>query len=194
MTILSDRQILKLIEEKNTIYVKKGPEINTDVQLGSASFDLRLGYSFRVLDMEKTTAIDTKDMSTYKDLTRKKTSTGEEGIVVHPNEFILASTLETIKVPRNMVGRVEGRSSYARLGIIPHAAAGYLDPGFEGQVTLEMQNLGNAPVIVYPEERICQLVFETLTEEPEKAYYEKRDSKYMNQEGATPSKLDKEKR
>ncbi|MFB6265730.1 MAG: dCTP deaminase, partial [Candidatus Nanohaloarchaea archaeon] len=118
----------------------------------------------------------------------------EEGVIIHPGEFILGSSLETVNVPDDLVARVEGRSSYGRLGIVVHATAGFVDPGFEGQITLEMQNLGNAPVRVYPEDRICQVVFETMTSEAETPYGEKKNAKYQGQKGATGSKLDSEKR
>lgn len=194
MAILSDREIKKLIEEEDAVYTSKGPEIDIETQLGPSSFDLRLGYEFAVLETRKISCIDTRDMDEYSDIRKSKEATAEEGIVVHPGEFVLASTLETVHVPDDMVARIEGRSSYARLGLIPHAAAGFIDAGFEGQVTLEMQNLGNVPITVYPEDRICQVAFETMTSEAETPYGDKTDSKYMGQEGATGSRLSEEKR
>lgn len=194
MTILSDRDLKKLIEEKDAIRTDKGPEIDEDLQLGPSSMDLRLGYEFGVLETRRVKAIDTRKMGEYSDIKASKTTTPEEGMVVHPGEFVLGTTLETLDVPTNLVARIEGRSSYARLGLIPHAAAGFVDPGFEGQITLEIQNLGNVPITIYPEDRICQVVFETMTSEAENPYGEKTDSKYMGQKGATGSRLDREKR
>lgn len=193
MAILSDRELRQLIEDRNAV---KAPEkdLDFDLQLGPSSFDLRLGYEFGVLNTRKLEMIDTMDMERYEDFIQKETHSKEEGVVIHPGEFILGSTLETLKVPDNLVARVEGRSSYGRLGIIVHATAGYIDPGFEGDITLEMQNLGNAPVKLYPEDRICQVVFETMTSEAETPYGDKEDTKYMGQTGATGSKLDEEKR
>jgi len=193
MAVLPDHELKELVDERR-VYVTDGPGIDQELQIGPASIDLRLGYSFGVLDTRKTRYLDTRQMDSYNDVTKDRTATAEDGIVVHPGEFVLGSTLETIHVPDHLVARIEGRSSYARLGIIPHAAAGYLDPGFEGQVTLEIQNLGNVPVTMYPEDRVCQVAFETLTSPAETPYGEKADSKYMNQEGATGSRLDKEKR
>lgn len=193
MAILPDHELKSLVE-KGSIYVKKGPDINSELQVGPASIDLRLGYSFGVLDTRNTRFIDTRNMDLYQNVTEEKTATAEDGIVIHPGEFVLGATLETVNVPANLVARIEGRSSYARLGIIPHAAAGYLDPGFEGQVTLEIQNLGNVPVTMYPEDRVCQVAFETLTSPAETPYGDKKDSKYMGQEGATGSRLEHEKR
>ncbi len=192
MTVLSDRDIRRIIEEKDAIRCEKGLEM--DLQLGPSSFDLRLGYEFGVLNTRKLEMIDAQDMSSYEDYINKETHRPEEGVVIHPGEFILGGTLEKLNVPDDLVARVEGRSSYGRLGIIVHATAGFVDPGFEGDITLEIQNLGNAPVKIYPEDRICQLVFETMTSEAEEPYGEKTDTKYMGQTGATGSKLNREQR
>ncbi|MFB6204596.1 MAG: dCTP deaminase [Candidatus Nanohaloarchaea archaeon] len=194
MAILSDRELEKLINDKDAVYTEKGPDIDFDLQLGPSSLDLRLGYEFGVLNTRKLEKIDTRSMERYQDFIQTERHEPEEGVVIHPGEFVLGSTLEKVNVPSNLVARVEGRSSYGRLGIIVHATAGYIDPGFEGQITLEMQNLGNAPVKLYPEDRVCQVVFETMTSEAEEPYGEKTDAKYMGQEGATGSKLDEEKR
>lgn len=194
MAILSDRDLEKIIEEKDAVTVEKGPEIDMDLQLGPSSFDLRMGYEFGIINTRKIEKIDTRNMDKYDEVIQKEEHSPEEGVVIHPGEFILGSTLENIKVPDNLVARVEGRSSYGRLGIIVHATAGYVDPGFEGDITLEIQNLGNAPVKLYPEERVCQIVFETMTSEAREPYGDKTDNKYMGQTGATGSKLNKEKR
>lgn len=194
MAILSDKDLKKIIEDKNAVYTEKGPEIDFDLQLGPSSFDLRLGYQFGVLNNRKLEMIDTKDMEKYGNFINEERHSADDGVVIHPGEFILGSTLETINVPNNLVGRVEGRSSYGRLGIIVHATAGFVDPGFEGDITLEMQNLGNAPVKLYPEDRVCQIVFETMTSEADTPYGSKEDTKYMGQTGATGSRLEREKR
>lgn len=194
MAILSDRDLRRLIEEKRAVYVQDGPEMDSDLQLGPSSVDLRLGYSFGILNTRKVEVVDTKDMAKYHEFIEEEEHDPEEGVIVHPGEFILGSSLETIKIPDDLVARVEGRSSYGRLGIVVHATAGFCDPGFEGQITLEMQNLGNAPVKLYPEDRICQVVFETMTSEAEVPYGDKADAKYQGQKGATGSKLDREKR
>lgn len=192
MTVLSDQDIRKIIEENEAIHCDKG--LDMDLQLGPSSFDLRLGYEFGVLNTRKLEMIDAQDMGSYEDYINKETHRPEEGVVIHPGEFILGGTLEKLNVPDDLVARVEGRSSYGRLGIIVHATAGFVDPGFEGDITLEIQNLGNAPVKIYPEDRICQLVFETMTSEAEEPYGEKTDTKYMGQTGATGSKLNREQR
>lgn len=194
MAILSDADLEQIIEEEDAIYVEDGPAFNPDLQIGPSSVDLRLGYSFGILNTRKVELVDTKDMAKYQRYIREEKHGADEGVIIHPGEFILGSSLETIRIPNDLVARVEGRSSYGRLGIVVHATAGFCDPGFEGQITLEMQNLGNAPVKLYPEDRVCQIVFETMTSEATTPYGEKTDSKYQDQRGATGSKLDREKR
>lgn len=194
MAILSDRDLRKLIREEDAVKVDEGPEISEDLQIGPSSMDLRLGYEFGVLETRRVKAIDTRRMDQYDDIKETRRVTPDEGMVVHPGEFVLGTTLETLDVPNDLVARIEGRSSYARLGLIPHAAAGFVDPGFRGKITLEIQNLGNVPITIYPEERFCQVVFETMTSEAENPYGDKKDSKYMDQTGATGSRLDREKR
>ncbi|MFB6203329.1 MAG: dCTP deaminase [Candidatus Nanohaloarchaea archaeon] len=194
MTVLSDRDLKKLVRKESAVEVEEGPELEFEKQLGPSSLDLRLGYEFGVLETRKIKAIDTHRMEDYSEIKTSMRRGPEEGMVVHPGEFVLGSTLERLDVPRDLVARIEGRSSYARLGLIPHAAAGFVDPGFEGQITLEIQNLGNVPITIYPEDRICQVVFETMTSEAENPYGEKTDSKYMDQSGATGSRLEREKR
>ncbi len=194
MAILSDKEIRRIVKEKSAVEGKKGPEIDLDLQVGPASMDFRLGYEFGIMNTRKLDIIDTKNMEKYQKYIEKETHTAEDGIVIHPGEFILGSTLEKINLPDNMVARVEGRSSYGRLGIIVHSTAGFVDPGFEGDITLEIQNLGNAPVRMYPEDRVCQVAFETMEGEVENPYGDKKDVKYMGQTGATGSKLNREKR
>jgi len=193
MAILSDKDLKKIIRE-DAVYVENGPEINEELQIGPSSIDLRLGYEFGLLRTRKVQALDTKEMEEYSELQENMKTTPEKGIVVHPGEFVLGTTLETVNIPDNMVARIEGRSSYARMGLIPHAAGGFVDAGFRGQITLEIQNLGNVPITIYPEDRICQMAIETMTSEAENPYGEKEDAKYMDQKGATEARLDREKR
>jgi len=194
MAILSDRDLKELVEEKDLIRVEKGPEVKPELQIGPSSLDLRLGYEFGFLETRKVKNLDTKQIDDLEDMQRKMTRSADEGVVIHPNEFVIGTTLETVKIPEDKVARIEGRSSYARLGLIPHAAGGFVDAGFEGEITLEIQNLGNVPVTIYPEDRICQMAVETMTSRAERPYGDKTDSKYMGQKGATGARLNKEKR
>lgn len=116
-----------------------------------------------------------------------------EAFIIHPGEFALASTYETIKLPKHLVGRVEGRSSIGRLGVTVHVTAGYIDPGFHGKITLEISNIGKMPIAIYPKQRICQIVFETMTSPAKRPYgHPERDSKYMGQNGPESSKISKD--
>lgn len=127
MAILSDRDIKTIIREKDAVYVKgkDKPDLNFDLQLGPSSFDLRLGNEFGILNTRKVEMIDTKNMQNYDRYIHTETHSAEEGVVIHPGEFILGGTLETLNIPDNLVARVEGRSSYGRLGIIVHASLPY---------------------------------------------------------------------
>ncbi len=194
MSILSDKDLLRLVNNEKLVYTENGPKVDHDLQIGPSSIDLRLGYEFGFLETRKVKAIDTKDMDSFSNLQRKMTRSAEEGVVIHPGEFVIGTTLETVNIPTDKVARIEGRSSYARLGLIPHAAGGFVDAGFEGQITLEIQNLGNVPITIYPEDRICQMAVENMTSDADRPYGEKMDAKYMGQRGATEARLEKEKR
>jgi dCTP deaminase len=107
-----------------------------------------------------------------------------------PREFVLGATLETFSLPDDLVGRLEGRSSLGRLGIVIHSTAGYVDPGFSGQLTLEISNLSPVPVILYPGMRIAQISFLQMTTPADKPYQSNGlGSKYQDQRGPTPSRL-----
>jgi dCTP deaminase len=189
MPILSDRELREMVQDKNAIESVEGPDFNADKQIGPSSVDLRLGYEFGFIDEKEVDILDTKDMDPVRS---KKTVSAEQGIIIHPGQFMLSTTLEELDVPDDVVVRVEGRSSYARIGLIPHAAGGFVDAGFKGQVTLELQNLGNVPIRIYPEKRICQVAFERMTSPAENPYGDRSTSKYMGQRGATHSRLSEE--
>lgn len=191
--IASDRELKKLIE-KGAVYVEDGlPPIDLETQLGPSSLDLRLGTHFITFKQTRADVLDTKDFN-LDGFTEDLHLDEDEGILVHPDQFVLATTMETVHVPTDMAARIEGRSSYGRLGIAVHSTAGFCDPGWEGNVTLEIQNLGNVPVRLYPGERICQLVFHKMTSEARTPYSDKKDAKYMDQKETITSRLDEEKR
>lgn len=113
-----------------------------------------------------------------------------EAFIIHPGEFALATTYEAVKLPDDLVARVEGRSSMGRLGITMHVTAGYIDPGFQGKITLEISNIGKMPVALYTGQRVCQIVFETMTSPSLRPYgHPERDSKYMGQDRPVTSKI-----
>lgn len=182
MSILSDRDIKEAIKNKE-ISIK---EITED-QIGSCSIDLRLGNSFRVFKHAEVTHVDPREgiADSLMSLTTKEE---HEPFIIHPGEFVLATTKEYVQLSRNYVARLDGRSSWGRLGIIIHSTAGSVQPGYAGQLTLEIANISKVPVKLWPGARICQLTFEKLSSPCEKAYNE-RKSKYMEQQGPQISKI-----
>ncbi len=110
---------------------------------------------------------------------------------IFPGEFLLASTLETVRIPPDLVAQVNGKSSLGRLGLSVHITAGFIDPGFQGQITLELHNCSNASIRLERRMKICQLVVQRLTSPAERPYgHPTRRSKYQNQTGITPSRKD----
>jgi len=186
--ILSDKDIKKYIKGRK---IRISPEPNFSEQLGSASLDLRLGNEFRVFDHTRYPFIDTKDAKTFKNITQLIKIENSESFVFQPAQFILAITLEKIELPNNIAARIDGRSSFGRLGIVIHSTAGHIDPGFKGKINLEMENIGMIPVLLYPGSRICQLVFETLSSPAQVPYDMKKGAKYLKAKSPEESKLEK---
>lgn len=184
--LLSDRDIKKLFEEEK---IKISPEPNWEIQLSPASVDFRLGEEFRVFNHSSISHIDPKDKNTFYNLTK---SIKENPFVLQPGEFILGVTLEEIELPEDIGARIEGRSSWGRLGIIVHSTAGYIDPGFKGNLTLEISNIGMLPVLLYPGMRFCQIAFEKLSSPAKRSYSQKTDMKYFGDKGPQESKIHKD--
>ncbi len=187
--ILSDKDIKKYIKE-GKIIIK--PKPNFKNQLSAASLDLRLGNEFRIFEDTKYPFIDVKDPKTIQNITRLVRLKDTDPIIFQPNQFILAVTLEDISLPDDITVRIDGKSSLGRLGVIIHSTAGHIDPGFRGRVTLEMSNIGNLPILLYPKMRICQLVFQTLSSPSEIPYYKKKTAKYLKTKSPGESKIHKE--
>lgn len=175
--VLSDRNILRRIEN-GSIVVEPFEEEN----LEPASLDLRLGSDFKIAKSGYRDAIDVAntrdDEFSYTEY--------DESVTVCPGAFVLATTKEKISMPSDIVAEVLGRSSLGRLGISVHQTAGFIDPGFEGQITLEISNHGPSDVILREGARICQIVFSELSS-PAIEPYGHDGSQYQNQSGATPS-------
>lgn len=181
--------------DEKLVYTKdKKRPLDLSLQLGPSSFDLRLGDELISFDSYRIRVIDPRSKKIDDSYVKKIKIDEKKGFIIHPGDFILGTTLEYVKIPKNIVARLEGRSSYGRLGLIIHATAGYIDPGFEGQITLELQNNGKHPIVLYSYERICQIVFETMTSDSVVPYHKKRDNKYMKQKGAVKSRIFQEKR
>lgn len=178
MAILSDKTIKEYLEEGKIVI----DPLKDEQQIQPSSVDMRLGDEFKVFKVIRKPYIDPKDEEDIAEYMESSTVPEGEAFIIHPNEFALATTQEYVKVPDDLVARVEGRSSMGRLGVTMHVKAGYVDPGFEGRITLEISNIGAMPVALYPGQRVCQLVFETMTTPAELPYgHPKRNSKYMKQ-------------
>ena len=187
MTILSDTYIKKFLKEGRILI---DPLIDLEKQIQPSSVDLRIGNEFKGFKIIKKPFIDPKDTEDIESYMESVHIEDGEYFIIHPNEFTLATTLETVKVPNDLVARVEGRSSMGRLGITMHVTAGFIDPGFEGKITLEISNIGKMPVALYPGQRACQIVFETMISPAEKPYgHPDRDSKYMGQTRPVSSRI-----
>ena len=188
--ILSDRDIMARLESGEIVIDPLG---DRDLQIQPASVDLRLSHEFIVYQLPHMPCLDARDPGSMEAYTRQVNIAEGEAFVLHPGEFALGSTIERVKVPANLVARVEGRSSIGRLAIVVHATAGFVDPGFEGQITLELANLGGCAVKLYPGMRISQIVFHTMTSPALRPYGSARGSKYQGQVGPVASRLGRDK-
>ena len=153
-----------------------------------SSVDLRCGDVFRVFENHKYPLIDPK--APQEDLTSAVEASENEPFILHPGEFVLGSTLEVLGLADDIVARLEGKSSLGRLGLLIHSTAGFIDPGFKGQVTLELSNVANLPIAIYPGMKIGQVSFYELTTSAEHPYGSPgAGSKYQGQSGPTPSRV-----
>ncbi len=186
--ILSDKHINEQIDQGKLI-IESGREDWRD-QVHASSMDLRLGESFKVYNHQEISILDPKKMSKSREiLTTSYERDKDTPFIVHPGDFVLGVTAEKITLPNDIVARVEGRSSLGRLGIVVHSTAGFVDAGFSGTITLEISNLNTVPVALYPDMRVCQLAFETMTSEADVPYGEKPCSKYQNQVAPEESRV-----
>jgi len=171
--ILSDRDIRKIIKEGKLIFK---PALTKD-QISPASIDLKLGPIFKIFNISKQCLLDIKKGLPDKDFIITKKIKSGQAFILHPNHFVLASTKEYIKVPDDIVLKMEGKSTLARMGILVHTA-GFVDPGFEGTLTLEISNQSNLPVALYPDMYICQIAVEYLSSPAEAPYNKRKKSLY----------------
>ncbi|GHC72112.1 dCTP deaminase [Streptomyces flavofungini] len=152
-----------------------------------SSIDVRLDRFFRVFENHRYPHIDPS--VEQADLTRLVEPEGDEPFILHPGEFVLASTYEVITLPDDLASRLEGKSSLGRLGLVTHSTAGFIDPGFSGHVTLELSNLATLPIKLWPGMKIGQLCMFRLTSAAEAPYGSERyGSRYQNQRGPTASR------
>ncbi len=154
-----------------------------------ASVDLRAAATFRVFHNARKAFIDVKE--DQADLTELVEVAIGQAFVLHPGEFVLGSTLECVRLPDDLVARLEGKSSLGRLGLLIHSTAGFIDPGFEGHITLELSNVSTLPITIYPHMKIGQVSFHELSTPAERPYGA-AGSKYQGQSGPTPSRFHEE--
>lgn len=184
--ILSDRELKARLESGSIVI---DPITDPELQIQPASIDLRLSDTFIIYNLSHMACIDPRDTESINKYTRRVTIPEGDAFILHPGEFALGSTMERVKIPADLVARVEGRSSIGRIAVVVHATAGFVDPGFEGKITLELSNLGRVAVMLYPGMRISQLVFHTMTSPSERPYGPGRGSKYFGQDGPEASRL-----
>lgn len=183
--VLSDVDIRRYMELGK---IRISPELPPE-QYGSCSVDFRLGAEFSVFEHSRFAYIDLREKGAIQDIMRTVVVKPDEPFIMQPREFALAITEETLELDDDVLGRLEGRSSLGRIGIIVHGTAGLFDPGWRGKATLELSNLGRLPVALYPGMRICSFTFEQLSSPVSVPYYKKASNKYAGQMSPLASKL-----
>ena len=179
--ILSDRDIRAEIESGRIVIDPYTPEA-----VQPSSIDLHLDRRFRVFRNTRYPYIDVR--ADQPDLTELVEISGDVPFILHPGEFVLGSTLERVQLPNDLVARLEGKSSLGRLGLLIHSTAGYVDPGWEGNLTLELSNVANLPITLYDGMKIGQISFQRLSSPVEIAYGDERlGSRYRGQRDPTAS-------
>ncbi|MBD0290300.1 MAG: dCTP deaminase [Thermoleophilia bacterium] len=180
--VLSDRAIRRLVENGRI-----GIDPFDDELVQPSSVDVRVDRLFRVFRNSRYPYIDVREP--MEDLTELVSVDGDEPFILHPGEFVLGSTLERVTLPDDLVARLEGKSSLGRLGLLIHSTAGFVDPGWDGHVTLELSNVANLPITIYYGMKIGQLSFVQLSEPASTPYGAAAlGSKYQGQSGPTPSR------
>ncbi|MGB3441814.1 MAG: dCTP deaminase [Actinophytocola sp.] len=164
-----------------------GLEPLDEAMVQPSSIDVRLDRFFRVFNNTKYTHIDPRQQQ--DDLTSLVEAADDEPFVLHPGEFVLGSTFESVNLPDDLAGRLEGKSSLGRLGLLTHSTAGFIDPGFTGHITLELSNVANLPITLWPGMKIGQLCIFRLSSPAENPYGSSvAGSRYQGQRGPTPSR------
>ncbi|WP_029068138.1 dCTP deaminase [Jonesia quinghaiensis] len=180
--LLSDRDIRDQIHNGRV-----GVEPHEPSMIQPSSIDVRLDRYFRLFDNHKYPYID--PAAEQSELTRLVEVAKGQPFILHPGEFVLASTFEVVTLPNDIAARLEGKSSLGRLGLLTHSTAGFIDPGFSGHVTLELSNVATLPILLWPGMKIGQLCFFELSSEAEHPYgSEVYGSRYHGQRGPTASR------
>jgi len=180
--VLSDRSIREALEAGRIVIEPLGEGC-----IQPSSVDLHVGAHFRLFRNHTMRVIDVRE--DLEDLTELVELPSDEPLVLHPGEFVLGSTAERVRLPDDLVARLEGKSSLGRLGLLIHSTAGFVDAGWDGRLTLELSNVANLPITVYPGMKIGQISFLRMTTPAERPYGSSGlGSKYQGQWGPTPSR------
>ncbi len=189
--VLSDRDILKALDAGR---IRIDPYPDLEKQLGSISVDFRLGTTFMVFEHSRFSFIDPRNTQSIADAMRTIEVPPDEPFIMQPGDFALASTMESLELADDLLGRLEGRSSIARLGITVHSTAAVFEPGWIGTATMELSNLGRMAVALYPGMRICAFSFQTVSSPVMTPYRMKLNNKYSGQATPRASQLSEENR
>jgi dCTP deaminase len=176
--VLSDRTIREQLAAGRLVIDPYDPDL-----VQPSSVDVRVAGQFRVFRNNRQPFIDVRQPS--EDLTELVEIGPDEPFILHPGEFVLGSTVERVVIPDDLVARLEGKSSLGRLGLLIHSTAGYVDPGWDGTITLELSNVARLPITIHLGMKIGQLSFLTLTTPVERGY----QGKYQGQSGPTASRF-----
>lgn len=187
--ILSDRDIVRAMESGR---IKISPDPDLERQLGSVSVDFRLGTTFMVFEHSRHSFIDPRHPQSIGDAMRTIEVAEDEPFIMQPGDFALANTVEHLELADDLLGRMEGRSSIARLGITVHSTAAVFEPGWIGTATMELSNLGRMAVALYPGMRICAFSFQQVSSPVLTPYRKKIGNKYAGQMTPRASRLSEE--
>jgi len=188
--VLSDRDIKKYIRERK---IKIKPKPNFKEQLGPCSLDLHLGNVFKVFKPTEYPYLDPKRKINFEEIMEKIKIEDNSPFILQPKSLVLTTTKEEFSISNDIMARLDGRSSLARLGVVIHLTAARFDPGWSGKAVMELGNLGIMPVVLYAGvTRICALTFETLSSPSEVPYLRQKDHKYAKPKSPQASKLNKE--
>jgi dCTP deaminase len=188
--ILSDHDIKKYIKEGR---IKIKPKPNFKEQLGPCSLDLHLGNIFKIFKLSDYPYLDLKRKIDFEDFMEEIKIKDDAPFILQPKAFVLTTTKEEFHLSNDIIARLDGRSSLARIGVVVHLTAARFDPGWRGKAVMELGNLGPMPVVLYAGvTRICALTFETLSSPAQIPYLKQKDHAYAMRKGPKASKLNKE--